>query len=254
MVVDDAYEDETPEVIRTFTDPRIKYICHDISKGQGVTRNDGIGRASGEFIALLDDDDEWLPEKLEKQVRLLDSSPCDVGLIYTGLYTMDASNKRVLSTVHPEKRGHALEQLRLHNWIGTCSSVLIRRVVFDKVGLFDEGLAAKADWDLWIRIAEEFAIEYIREPLVLFRTLHDKRISTDYQSVIQGMEAQLTKYGRYFARDNRRHSFYHFILGLNYCQNGNVKIGRQALLKAIRLHPFAMRPYYYLFLSFLGPA
>src|SRR5678815_5471292 len=86
IVVDDASEDKTPEIVRTFTDTRMTYVRHDTNKGQGVTRNDGISRASGEFIALLDDDDEWLPGKLEKQIRVLDSSRSDVGLVYTGLY------------------------------------------------------------------------------------------------------------------------------------------------------------------------
>jgi glycosyltransferase involved in cell wall biosynthesis len=252
LIVDDASKDQTPELIRSFMDPRIKYIRHHTNKGQGVTRNDGIRRTSGEFIALLDDDDEWLPHKLEKQVRLLESSPSDVGLIYTGLYTMDASNKQVLNVVSPEQRGYALEQLWLRNFIGTCSSVLIRRIVFDKVELFDEKLAAKADYDLWIRIAEEFAIDYIREPLVLFRTLHENRISTNCASVIQGMEAQLAKHGRSFARNNRCYGYYHFILGLNYCLAGNLTVGRRAFVRAIRLYPFSIRPYYYLFLSLIG--
>jgi glycosyltransferase involved in cell wall biosynthesis len=252
IVVDDASDDGTPALIASFTDPRISSIRHDTTKGQGVTRNHGIKRASGEFIALLDDDDEWLPEKLAKQVRLLDSSPCQVGLIYTGLYTMDPSNRRVLSIVDPEKRGDMLEELWRRNWIGTCSSVLIRRVVFDKVGLFDEKLPAKADYDLWIRIAKEFAIDYISDPLVLFRTRHNTRISTNHQAVVEGMEVQLRRYGQWFARDKRNYGYYYFTLGLNYCQADDLKKGRHAFLKAIRLNPITLKPYYYLCLSLLG--
>ena len=87
IVVDDASEDQTTEIVRSFSDPRIRYMRHESNKGQGASRNDGIRQASGEYIALLDDDDEWLPEKLAKQVALLDSSPSQVGMIYTWLLT-----------------------------------------------------------------------------------------------------------------------------------------------------------------------
>jgi glycosyltransferase involved in cell wall biosynthesis len=251
VVVDDASEDHTSAVIRSFGDSRIQYIRHETNKGQGVTRNDGISRALGEYIALLDDDDEWLPAKLEKQVHLLDNRPSKVGLVYTGLYRIDASSRRVIYTVHPEKRGYAFEELCRKNWIGTCSSVLIRKACFDKTGLFDEALASKADYDMWLRIAKEFDIEYIREPLVLY-IAHDDTISTNYDSLIQGTEAQLGKYGSLFARDNRGNSDRYFALGIYYCHIGNKQKGKEALLKAIRLYPFAVRPYFYLCLVLLG--
>jgi glycosyltransferase involved in cell wall biosynthesis len=252
IVVDDASEDHTSQVIRSFAESRIRYIRHETNKGQGATRNAGLRQASGEYVALLDDDDEWMPEKLEKQVDLLDRSPAKVGMVYTGVYRVEASSKRVISQLIPEKRGSLFEEMCKNNWIGGCSAVLLRRACFDKIGWFDEGLAAQADYDLWLRISKEFDIEYIREPLVLFRTRHGDRISTNYDSVIQGMEAQLTKYGPLFARDNRSYSRRYFKLGTNYCLNGSVKEGRAALLKAIRLYPFALRPYYYLCLSLLG--
>jgi hypothetical protein len=151
----------------------------------------------------------------------------------------------------PEKHGALFQALCEKNWIGGCSTVLLRRACFEKIGWFDEGLAAQADYDMWLRISKEFDIECIREPLV-FYTVHGDRISTNYESLIQGMEAQLRKYAPLFAGDNRNYSRRYFALGINYCLNGNAKQGRDALLKAIRLYPFAVRPYYYLCLSFLG--
>ena len=252
IVVDDASEDHTSAVMQAFgDDSRIQYIRHEVKKGQGITRNDGIGRALGEYIALLDDDDEWLPEKLGKQVRLLDNSPLKVGLVYTGLYRIDASSRRLLYTFYPDNRGDVFEALCRTNCIGTCSSVLIRRVCLDKIGLFDEKLASKADYDLWLRIAKEFHVEYIREPLV-FYIAHDNTISTNYESQIQGSEAQLGKYGSLFARDNRSNSDRYFGLGIHYCLSGNRQKGREALLEAIKLNPFAVRPYFYLCLVLLG--
>jgi glycosyltransferase involved in cell wall biosynthesis len=251
IVVDDASEDQTGEVVQSFTDPRLRYMRHETSRGQGATRNAGLHQASGEYVALLDDDDEWMLQKLEKQVALLDGSPSKVGMVYAGVCRVEVSSKRVLNRVIPEKRGSIFRDLCEKNWIGGCSSVVLRRSCLEKIGWFEEGLAAQADYDLWIRISKEFDIECIREPLVYYG-VHGNRISTNYESLIQGMEAQFGKYGSLFARDNRNYSRRYFVLGIYYCLDGNAKKGRDALLKAIRLYPFQVRPYYYLCLSLLG--
>ena len=251
IVVDDASEDETPEVIRSFTEPRIQYVRHETNKGQGVTRNNGLSRASGEYVAFLDDDDEWLPQKLEQQVRLLDSSPAKVGLIYSGFYRADVSTTRVVNRFIPEKRGYVFAAMCQQNWIGTCSTVLIRRACLEKIGLFDEGLAASADYDMWLRISKEFEVEYITEPLV-FYSLHENRISTNHQSKVRGLEALLKKHAAHFVGDAKSYSSRYSNLGVIYCFSGNTRKGRGALLRAISLYPFEIRHYYNLCLSFLG--
>jgi glycosyltransferase involved in cell wall biosynthesis len=250
IVVDDASEDHTSAVIKSVGDARIRYVRHETHSGQGATRNAGLHKASGEYVALLDDDDEWLPEKLEKQVRVLDGSSSNVGMVYTGVLRIEASSRRLIDRIIPGKRGSLFQDLCQKNWIGGCSSVMVRRSCFEKVGWFDEELAAQADYDMWLRISQEFDIEYIREPLV-FYIAHDNTISTNYESRIQGMEMQLRKYGSLFSRDPRNYSRRYFALGVYYSLNGNIKKGRDALLKAITLYPFALRPYYYLCLSLL---
>ena len=251
IVVDDASEDHTSAVIRSFTEPRIRYLRHESSRGQGATRNAGLHQALGEYVALLDDDDEWMPQKLEKQVALLDGSPSKVGMVYTGICRIQVYSKRVINRLVPDKRGSLFEEICKRNFIGGCSSVMLRRACLEKIGWFDERLASAADYDMWLRISKEFDIEYIREPLVLY-TVHPNRISTNYESKVRGLEAVLHKHGRYLALDSKNYSRRYFVLGMNYCLNGNAKEGRGALLKAIRLYPFAVRPYYYLCLSLLG--
>jgi len=251
IVVDDASQDGTLDVIRTFTDRRIHHIRHDAHKGQGVSRNAGIRNAFGEYIAFLDDDDEWLPEKLEKQVFLLDSSPPKVGMVYTGFREIAASTKEVIAEVIPERRGYLFEQMCIRNWIGTCSTVLLRRSCFENTGLFDEGLASGADYDLWLRVSKEFDIEYILEPLVLY-TVHAHRISTNRESLIRGMEAQLKKNAAIFSTSTKSYSQRYLFLGVHYCYLGDLRKGREAFAKAIRLYPFEIRYYYNLCLSLLG--
>lgn len=253
IVVDDASQDQTAEVVRSLADPRIRYLHHETKKGQGVTRNDGIQLASGEYVALLDDDDEWLPQKLGKQVLLLDSSSNKVGLIYTGFYRVDGSSRRVIDELIPERRGYVFAELCLGNWIGTCSTVLLRRLCFEKTGRFDEALASGADYDMWIRVSKEFEVDCIGEPLVLY-TVHGNRISANFGSMVRGVEGLLRKHAPYFALDSKNYSRRYSSLGINYCFSGDLKKGREALLQAIRVYPFEIRHYYNLFLSFLGPS
>jgi glycosyltransferase involved in cell wall biosynthesis len=251
IVVDDGSQDQTTEMVRSLTDQRIRYLRHEANKGQAASRNTGIRQALGEYVAFLDDDDEWLPQKLEKQVALLDSSSCRVGIVYTGFYSMEGSTKRVINRFIPEKRGYAVKAMCQRNWIGTPSTVLIRRVCFDKTGLFDEGLASAVDYDMWLRISNEFEIDYIREPLVYYR-VHDNRISANHESRVRGLEGLLRKHASFFELDRKNYGRRYSSLGIHYCFSGNTKKGREALFRAIKLYPFGVRHYYNLCLSLFG--
>jgi hypothetical protein len=155
--------------------------------------------------------------------------------------------------VIPERRGYLFDQLAINNWIGTCSTVLVRRSAFEKVGLFDEALASGVDYDMWLRISREFTIEYIRECLVDY-TVHGKSISTDLGTQIRGIEGQLKKYSRVFACDQKSYSRRYLSLGVFYCYNGDVSKGRTAFVRAIRADPLELRTYFNFLLSFSGPA
>ena len=84
IVVDDASKDQTEEVISSFEDDRLRYFRHEKNKGASAARNTGIKHAKGELIAFLDDDDEWISTKLEKQVPFLQSLPESFGMVYCG--------------------------------------------------------------------------------------------------------------------------------------------------------------------------
>jgi len=252
IVVDDASTDNTGEIVRAFDDKRITYIRHETNKKVASARNTGVQNAKGEYIAFLDDDDEWLPQKLKKQVDLLNSSPPLVGAVYTGFRKIDRTTGKTLFQAVPVKRGNIFQDLFIENWVGTASTVLIRKECFQKVGMFDEKMFFGEDWDMWIRIAREFHIDYISEPLVKYY-VHDTKLSTNYGIIIKGREAYLKKYAAFLALDRKNHSGWYFNLGILYCFNGNVNNGRKAFLNAIKIHPFYIRYYFAVILSFLGP-
>jgi glycosyltransferase involved in cell wall biosynthesis len=251
IVVDDASTDNTNEIVDGFNDSRIKYIRHETNKGGSAARNTGIKMSSGEYIAFLDDDDEWLPEKLELQVNLMENSSPKVGVVYTGFLILDRSTGKVLTQRIPSKRGYLFNELAKGNCIGTTSTPLLRKECFEKVGLFDENLPSSQDYDMWIRVSKEFHLEYIGKPLVKYY-IHDNKISNSREAVIRGMETVLKKHENFFKLNKKGFSYHYLSLGVIYCLSGDVKKGRRALLKAIELYPFEVRHYFNLALSLFG--
>ena len=88
IVVDDGSTDNTEEVVNSFNDERIRYVRHEQNKGEAAARNTGIKLARGDYIASQDSDDEWLPEKLARQIEVFENSPPEVGVVYTGFWKL----------------------------------------------------------------------------------------------------------------------------------------------------------------------
>ncbi|HWP93499.1 MAG TPA: glycosyltransferase [Thermodesulfobacteriota bacterium] len=250
VIVDDASADNTFEVVTSFDDERIKYLRHALCKGGSAARNTGIMNSSSKYVAFLDDDDEWLPDKLRKQLDLLEKASSKIGAVYTGHMVVDYNSRNVIRIWSPKKRGNIYEAMFEANWVSTTSSVLLRRECFERVGLFDENLPSFQDYDMWIRISKEFNFEYINETLVKYR-IHGDKIWTNLEALDRGIELMLKKYGESPAF-RKNYSNYYLGLGVGHCNKGNIEKGREAFISAIRLYPFDIRHYFNLFLSFLG--
>jgi glycosyltransferase involved in cell wall biosynthesis len=245
VVVDDASKDHTQEVIAHFNDARIKVICNQVSRGDAGARNIGIINSSSEYIALLDDDDEWLPEKLKTQVYLLDYSSPEVGGVCTHSLTIEKVSGRVIFTFNPEK-----DDLVKENFIRT-SSILLRRACFKQCGLFDESMPTSSDYDLWIRMSEKFSFKIIKTCLVKYY-IHERRLTSNYEKMINGMEMLFEKHNSFFNKNPKAYSQRYLHLGVLYCYNGEGQKGRKAFRKAMRMNPFEMRSYFNFSLSLLG--
>ena len=167
LIIDDASSDGTPSVGRSYTyHPRIRYMRHRKNQGIAGARNTGVANALGRFIAFLDDDDEWLPSKLKKQVDVLEQSSRSVGAVYSAFEKVDKETGRPLEVVRPNKSGHILHELCMKNWIGTASTVCVKRECFEEAGPFDERVTFGEEYDMWIRIARRYDFKYIDEVLV----------------------------------------------------------------------------------------
>jgi GT2 family glycosyltransferase len=162
LIVNDGSTDDTPQLLSRYE----KYlkVVHQKNSGVSAARNAGVRASSGELIAFLDSDDEWLHEKLEKQVQHFRS----VGYLisHTDEIWLNKGNPVRQRTKHA-KQGGLFFKRALERCLISPSSVIITRTLFDKIGLFDESLPAAEDYDLWLRITARFAIHFIPEPLII---------------------------------------------------------------------------------------
>jgi len=252
IVVDDGSKDNTKEIIRSFTDKRIKYFKkYKENRGISVARNIGIKMARGKYIALLDSDDEWLPEKLGKQVQLLQNKSSEVGVVCSWSYTIDEKGNYISKRCLPKKGGYIYEDLLSTNPISV-PTVLIRKECFNRVGLFDDLLNAQEDWDMWVRIAKYYRFALIKVPLVKYR-LHSNQLSKNLGVKIITANRILVKYANELKKRPRVHSKHYFYIGNRLCHMGKTKEGQRYLIKAISLYPFCIRYYICMFSSLFGP-
>ncbi|MBW4574226.1 MAG: glycosyltransferase [Aphanothece sp. CMT-3BRIN-NPC111] len=183
IVVNDGSTDNTAEVLNKFQD-KIK-IIHQNNKGLSFARNIAIQNSQGQYIAFLDDDDVWLPTKLEKQIALLEANN-KIGLIYSDMSYFD--EKEIFPETTAKKRPLPLARISwmlfpYPNLTPRPSSVVVRRETLDEIGLFDESLTACEDYDLWLRISEKWLVYYLDEPLTMYR-LSDTNMSKNKERVL----------------------------------------------------------------------
>lgn len=176
IVVDDGSTDDTADRIKSY-EGHLRYIRQP-NRGLSAARNTGLRAATGEWVALLDSDDVWLPPKLEMQASLCRSLPA-VGIVATGHFSFTGPDPWAVVRVPPLAPPAVevgLEDLLESGAFGS-SSVIIRRDALEAVGLFDETLRSVEDLDMWLRIAARFPIQKLNGPLTGVR-LHPHSMST----------------------------------------------------------------------------
>lgn len=174
VVVDDGSTDRTLAIVEDIArrDPRVRPMGLASNSGNrpAVPRNHGLGAARGRYIAFLDSDDSWHPEKLGRQVAILDADP-DTQLVYVlfSVRLADGTLRGPYPAARRRPRGHAFGQLYVHPVVSN-SAVMLRRAVLDRVGPLDENPRLVEDQDLWLRIARVGPIDYVDgEPLLTYR-------------------------------------------------------------------------------------
>ncbi len=176
IVVDDGSVDDTPRLIaRDF--PDVAYIRQE-NRGVAAARNRGIQESSGEWLAFLDSDDEWIPPKLERQIEALSSVPGTL-LCHTNEIWI-RRGRRVNPMAKHQKVGGRIFEKCLPLCVISPSSAVVHRSVFEQVGLFDESLPVCEDYDMWLRTAALYPILYLEEPLIVKYGGHEDQLSRRY--------------------------------------------------------------------------
>jgi glycosyltransferase involved in cell wall biosynthesis len=243
IVVDDGSGDDTAGVARAIGDPRVRLVSQ-ANGGASAARNAGIRSARGRYVAFLDADDLWLPEKLERQLAALRRHP-DVHAVHCGATYVD-DDLRVLS-VRPCRRWRdaLLDVLLFENLPAFPSSVLVRRDKLEERA-FDSSLALLEDWDLAIYAARHWNLQPVEDALTLYR-VHPANRSRDVEKhlapglrVLERLFADPSLPGRIRSRRRTVYARYYAVLAAAALKYGLWRHGARWTVTAARTHPAAV--------------
>lgn len=249
LVVDDA--STTPVVVNACGEQPVRVLRHASRRGASAARNTGFGAARGEFIAFLDDDDEWHREKLSLQVAALRKASSGTVLAYCGYELTWTQTRAVLETYTPDAVPLAASDF-LHRTFFGCSMPLIRGAALRAVDGFDPDLAGMQDRDLWLRLAGQGPFVPVPRILVTCH-VHGPSISTDVQLKIHAKQQFWTKHGASLAADPRACTRHFRRLAMLYFASGDSRNGRSCLARAHTWTPKVSRRWLHVCWSLLLP-
>jgi len=171
IVINDGSKDKTAEIVQGIKDDRIRYFFYE-NGGVCTARNRGIYHATGEFIAFLDADDLWTPDKLKLQLNLLKQHP-EAGVAYSWTCFMDMDEQGKVSSFLPSPAysfsGNVYPRLLVSDFVHSGSNTLVRREAIESVGGFDQSCAGCADWDYWLRLSKHWSFVVVPKHQILYR-------------------------------------------------------------------------------------
>ncbi|MFA5038110.1 MAG: glycosyltransferase family A protein [Candidatus Omnitrophota bacterium] len=259
FVVDDGSTDNTKQVLSKYED-KIRYIYQE-NRGVAAARNAGIQAGNGEYIAFLDSDDIWFPDKLEKQIAVLEKNQL-AGFVYCDNYFVDGEGTRLKDYPYrmPFIKGNILPDLFCGYFIIT-SSLIMRRSCFEWVGYFDDLLKVGEDYAFFLKLAFAFPAEVIEEKLwqrrVTKTSLSHKDFILDWQNDILTLNNFVKKH-KFFSEIYRpyiskRLSEYHYDLAYHSRKVGRYGLALKNSLLSLN-YEFSKRGCKNLMLSFLRKA
>lgn len=251
IIVDDGMEQRAAEVVGRINDPRARYIAHDRELGGSAARNTGVKAAHGDYIAFLDDDDQWLPQKLEVQMAQFEQSPADVGFCVCAVTNVYDDHEE--NSVVPDGVGNYFD-LALGNFRGFLTvTLIIKKYVLDDVGGFNESLPSHQETDLILRIAKKYKGVLISQPLVRVNMKGGhQRTGSNVTRKIAGREMILKKYFDDFKKDPDLLALNYFWLGLLYRKNKQYNEARKRFVQAMKTRCTIRYVLHYLSMTFAG--
>lgn len=260
MVVDDGSTDNTEELVREFGD-KVVYLKKE-NGGPSSARNYGIARAKGEYIAFLDADDLWYPEKIAIQIEAFQNEP-ELGMTYCNMQPINKEDVLTYVKPYPEAvsqrfSGDVFYKLFMFNFIPT-PTVMVKKEVFEKAGLFPEHLRFSEDYHMWLRICAYYKARHIDQVLA-YRRIHQGQASNDLDELYKG-ELRVIRDIIENLRDSKPNLIDYqqdrmFSLAYDYgiytLKGGNFKKARHLFIEALKNDPFALQVFFYLLCTYLS--
>ncbi len=255
IIVDDGSTDNTREVVESFQkkDKRIRYIWQENSGGPAKPKNMGIKNSRGKYIGFLDDDDEWLPEKLKKQLKVFEQSK-NLGIVGCSAFYVDSNTKktRINKIKRREDKNYSIDFLK-GTFLGSSSSIVIPMYIFNNIGLYDESFSVADDWDLYLRIIQKYDFESIDDPLFNYYIHGDNISGIDNASTMAEENIKIiSKNKEKYERNLRIKSNILSSAGFLYAMAGDKKNAKKCFLNSINCNPFNFRNYLNLAVFLLG--
>jgi glycosyltransferase involved in cell wall biosynthesis len=253
VVVEDGSRNGIDRWLEEMKLQRVRYFRHERNRGLAATRNTGIKNARGDYIAFLDDDDEWLPEKLARQVNQLRREGDSCGVVYCGALLLSEEGE-VVGQNRPKLCGDIRSAIREKGLFTVPSSCVFRRAALDRVGGYDETLPSHIDHDIWLQLAREgYACSFVDECLVKVHQHHEQKMTDDASSRVEATRLFCTKWEDYletwFGRWETRRYCSQFkgrvmaMLGWALFDKGKRRQGLKYFLMALR-YDWKRRDYY----------
>ncbi|WP_414754035.1 glycosyltransferase family 2 protein [Anabaena sp. CCY 9910] len=245
IIINDGSTDRTLELIQNIQDERLKIFSYE-NGGLPVARNRGISLASGEFIAFLDADDLWTPDKLELQLTALQQNP-EAGVAYSWTYFMDEQGKSSIPGVSLFFEGDVQANLLVNNFLASGSNPLVRKQAIESVGEFDSNYTACEDWDYWLRLSAAWNFVVVPKHQIFYRQSATSMSSTKVKNMedngllVIEKTFQSVKPELQYLKNQSLAWIYQYSTQQYLKQNINnieaVRHAREKLWQAIRLHP-----------------
>lgn len=235
VVVDDEPSEVTRAVVESFGLPNVRYVAHETNKGLAAARNTGVREARGEFVGFLDDDDEWAPEKVERQLEAMRRHGGNVVVTCFERWIRPSGRERTRAI----RLDGDVHRTLLDTDMVLMQTLLLPRRAIEEVGWFDEALTNYMDMDMAIRLSRRFRFVTVPQPLFIGHETPGS-LSRNEANRIRALERILDKYPEY-RNDRRLRSRWIYRLARKHAALGDSGAWRRRMLEALRLNPFNVR-------------